>query len=119
VACTSGPFSRLAIFEAPIDALSMAAFEQLRRDTLYVATAGGMGPDTIVALQHLLEDLATQPAAIVVIGTDNDKPGERHAERLAALIEAANLRWERAKPPGGAKDWNKFLKIQAGKGDDE
>jgi hypothetical protein len=119
VACTSGPFSRLAILEAPIDALSMAAFEQLRRDTLYVATAGGMGPDTIIALQHLLEDLATQPAAIVVIGTDNDKPGERHADRLAALIEAANLRWERAKPPGGAKDWNKFLKIQAGKGDDE
>jgi hypothetical protein len=114
-----GPISRLAIFEAPIDALSMAAFEQLRRDTLYVATAGGMGPDTIIALQHLFEDLAGQPAAIVVIGTDNDKPGERHAERLAALIEAANLRCERAKPPGGAKDWNKSLKIQAGKGDDE
>ena len=119
VARTSGPFSRLAIFEAPIDALSMAAFEQLRRDTLYVATAGGMGPDTIIALQHLFEDLATQRAAIVVIGTDNDKPGERHADRLVALVEAANLGWERAKPPGGAKDWNKFLQIQAGKGDDE
>ena len=114
-----GPFSRLAIFEAPIDALSMAAFEQLRGDTLYVATAGGIGPDTVTALVQLFGDLSAQPNAIVAIGTDNDAPGERHAKRLAALIEAAGLPWERAKPPADAKDWNQFLKIQAGKGDDE
>ena len=113
------PFSRLAIFEAPIDALSMAAFEQLRADTLYVATAGGIGPDTITALVHLFENMSAQPDAMVAIGTDNDAPGERHAKRLAALIEAARLPWERAKPPADAKDWNKFLNIQAGKGDGE
>jgi hypothetical protein len=114
-----GPFTRLAIFEAPIDALSMAAFERNRSDTLYVATAGGMGPETINAMKHLFEILSAEPSGIVAIGTDNDAPGDRHAKRLVALIEAANLDWERARPPEGAKDWNKFLKIQAGKGDDE
>jgi hypothetical protein len=113
-----GAFTRLAIFEAPIDALSMAAYEQFRRDTIYVAIAGGMGPGTILALNRLLADLATRPAAIVAIAMDNDISGERYAARLAELIEAANLRWERAKPPADAKDWNKFLQIQAGKGDD-
>jgi hypothetical protein len=115
----SGPLPRVAIFEAPIDALSMAAFEQLRSDTIYVATAGGMGPDTIIALNQLFDDLASQPDAIVAIGTDNDNAGERHANRLGELIEAANIRWERVKPPGEAKDWNQFLQIQASKGDDQ
>jgi hypothetical protein len=114
-----GAVTRIAIFEAPIDALSMAAFEQLRPNTLYVATGGGMGPDSVHALQQLLEDLAIQPDAVVAIGTDNDPPGERHARRLIALIEAANTPWERAVPPQDAKDWNRFLQIQAGKGDDK
>jgi hypothetical protein len=114
-----GPFTRLAIFEAPIDALSMAASEGHRSDTLYVATAGGMGPETIIALKHLFDVLSAEPSGIVAIGTDNDAPGDRHAQRLAALIEAANLPWERTRPPEGSKDWNKFLKIQAGKGDNE
>lgn len=114
-----GKFSRIAIHEASIDALSMAAFEQLRGDTIYIATTGGIGPGTILALKQLFGELSAQTGAIVAIATDNDKPGERHAKRLAELIEAANLPWERAKPPADAKDWNKFLKIQAGKGDDE
>ena len=37
---------RVAIAEGPIDALSLAALESNRRDTLYVATGGGMGPGT-------------------------------------------------------------------------
>jgi hypothetical protein len=39
--------SRVAIAEAPIDALSLAALEGSRPDTLYVATGGGMGPGTL------------------------------------------------------------------------
>jgi hypothetical protein len=78
-----------------------------------------MGPETIIALKHLFDVFSAEPSGIVAIGTDNDAPGERHAKRLAGLIDAANLRWERARPPEGAKDWNKFLKIKAGKGDDE
>ena len=113
----TGPFTRLAIHEAPIDALSMAAFEQLRGDTIYVATGGGMGPDTVAELLKLFADLAVHPGAIVMIATDNDNPGERHAKRLEALIEPTNLPWERALPPDKAKDWNRFLQIQAAQGE--
>jgi hypothetical protein len=116
---SQGPMPRLAIFEAPIDALSMAAFEQLRSDTLYVATAGGIGPATVIALTQLLNDLSSRAGAVAAVGTDNDPPGERHAKRLIAMIEAANVPWERFIPPGGAKDWNKFLQVQAGRGGDQ
>ena len=34
---------------------SLAALEWLRADTLYVATGGGMGPETITAIEVLLE----------------------------------------------------------------
>ena len=38
---------RVAITEGPIDALSLAALDGSRPDTLYVATGGGMGPGTL------------------------------------------------------------------------
>ncbi len=91
----------------------------LRSDTLYVATAGGIGPATVIALTQLLNDLSSRAGAVAAVGTDNDPPGERHAKRLIAMIEAANVPWERFIPPGGAKDWNKFLQVQAGRGGDQ
>jgi hypothetical protein len=45
--------TRLAVCEAGIDALSMAAIDRLRTDTLYVATTGGMGPPTVACLAAL------------------------------------------------------------------
>ena len=45
------PRPRLVLAEAAIDALSIAAIENLREDTLYSATGGGMGPGTIAALE--------------------------------------------------------------------
>jgi Protein of unknown function (DUF3991) len=45
-----GPLTRVAVCEAAIDALSLAAIERLRRDTLYAATAGGMGPGALVQI---------------------------------------------------------------------
>ena len=50
----TGRLARLAVCEAPIDALSLAALEALRADTLYVATTGGMGPRTLACLDALL-----------------------------------------------------------------
>ncbi|HME22611.1 MAG TPA: DUF3991 domain-containing protein, partial [Acetobacteraceae bacterium] len=44
---------RLAVAEAPIDALSLAAIEDVRADTVYVATGGGMGPGTLSAIETL------------------------------------------------------------------
>ena len=56
------PLPRLVLTEAAIDALSLAAIESLRRDTLYAATGGGMGPGTIAALEALLVNIALLPA---------------------------------------------------------
>ena len=81
--------TRVAVCEAAIDALSLAAIERSRRDTLYAATAGGMGPETIVALQQLLQVLSADPAGMLIAATDADAAGRRHAARLAALATEA------------------------------
>jgi len=106
------PVTRLAVCEAPIDAMSLAGIEGLRADTLYVATAGGMGPETIAALQALLQDLAAQPDAVLVQATDADAPGERHAAKLAALAAEAGVRSGRILPFGGRNDWNDVAKAR-------
>ena len=49
----TGPLSRVAVCEGAIDAFSLAAIERCRTDTLYAATSGGMGPETLIALQQL------------------------------------------------------------------
>ena len=105
----TGRLARLAVCEAPIDTLSLAALEALRADTLYLATTGGMGPLTLTCLDALLQDLAGQPDAVLVAATDADPAGERHAQRLAARAEAAGVRSERLTPPNGRNDWNDVL----------
>src|ERR1700722_15666127 len=52
---------RLVLAEAAIDALSLAAIDCLRADTLYAASGGGMGPGTIAALEALLTEMAILP----------------------------------------------------------
>ena len=106
----------MAVFEAPIDAMSLAALERIRTDTLYVATGGGMGPDTIDALTHLLGALAMQACPRIVAVTDADRAGERYASRLQEMAEIAGIPFERCQPPDGHKDWNKFLEAEAGRG---
>jgi hypothetical protein len=63
------PRTRLVLAEAAIDALSLAAIENLRVDTLYAATGGGMGPGTIAALETLLVDIARLPDALFCSAT--------------------------------------------------
>ncbi len=108
----SVPATRLVVCEAPIDAMSLAGIERLRADTLYAATAGGMGPETVVALQVLLQDLAAQPDAVLVQATDADAPGERHAAKLAILAAEAGVRSGRILPFGGRNDWNDVVQAQ-------
>ena len=100
---------RLAVAEAPIDALSLAAIERLHGDTLYVATTGGMGPNSVRALDLLLVGMAALPGALLAMATDNDPPGERYAAFLAERAGAAGVRCERLLPPGGLNDWNDVL----------
>ena len=104
-----GPLPRVAVCEAAIDALSLAAIERLRDDTLYAATAGGMGPATVVALQQLLEMLAADPASILIAATDADAAGRRHAARLHATATEAEVRCDAILPPDGLNDWNDAL----------
>jgi hypothetical protein len=103
---------RLVLAEAPIDALSVAAIEDLRADTLYAATGGGMGPGTITAIARLLAGMAPQPGANLISATDANHAGERYAARHAELAAAAGVAFKRLAPPTG-QDWNDV--IQAGR----
>ena len=100
---------RLAIAEAPIDALSLAALEQYRAATLYVTTGGGMGPGTIEALQAIVGDIATLSDGLVASAADANTAGDRYAEHHAVLAGAAGVRFARLQPPDGL-DFNDVLK---------
>ena len=102
--------SRVAVCEAAIDALSLAAIERCRLDTLYAATAGGMGPATIAALQQLLQDLAGDPAGMLIAATDADNAGRRYAARLQEMAAEAGVRFDAILPPDGLNDWNDALR---------
>jgi hypothetical protein len=101
--------SRLAVCEAAIDALSLAAIEQLRGDTLYVATAGGMGPATLAALRQLTDALPASKG-VLVAATDADRAGRRYTDRLAELAHEAGRRFTAILPPVGLNDWNDVLR---------
>ena len=90
--------------------MSLAAIEQCRPDTLYAATAGGMGPATIAALQQILLDIASDPAAVLIAATDADTAGRRHAARLEDLAVEAGASSHTLLPPAGLNDWNDALR---------
>ena len=99
-------FCRIAVLEAPIDALSLAAIEDMRGDTIYLATGGAMGPGTIDALQATLKRLPS--GGLLVSAADANRAGDRFAERHAELAHAAGAGFERLRPPEG-QDWNDVL----------
>ena len=103
------PLRRLALTEAPIDALSLAAIEGARPDTLYAATGGGMGPGSIAAIEQVLAGLACLPDALLVSATDANAAGERYAARHAELARVAGVAFARLTPTIGT-DWNDVLK---------
>jgi len=104
--------TRIAVSESAIDALSLAAIEGAQPDTLYAATAGGMGPGTVAALGQLLQGLATGPAGLLVAATDADTAGRRYAARLEQMATAAGVRFEAILPPDGLNDWNDALRAR-------
>ena len=108
-----GPLPRVAVCEGAIDAISLAAIEGLRADTLYAATTGGMGPATIAAIQQLLHAMSADPASILIAATDADMAGRRYAGRLAELATEAGVRFEAILPPDGLNDWNDALRANA------
>jgi Protein of unknown function (DUF3991)/Toprim-like len=106
----ASPYHRLVIAEAPIDALSLAAIESIRADTLYIATGGGMGPATLQAIEQVLRRLAPLPGACVAGASDANPTGERYAARHSALAAGAGIPFVRLRPPVGT-DWNDVLQI--------
>jgi hypothetical protein len=100
--------TRLVIAEAPIDALSIAALEGNRQETLYVATGGGMGPCTIAALQMVCADLKERSGASVESAADANLAGDRYAERHAEIAQNCGVPFRRLRPPDGL-DWNNVL----------
>lgn len=94
---------RICVTEAAIDAMSLAAIENIRRDTLYVSTGGGWSPATEAALRALGE----QPNARLVAATDANPQGEVFVARLRELAGEIVCDFERLKPV--AEDWNAML----------
>jgi len=101
--------TRLVVTEAPIDALSLAAIEDIRADTLYVATGGGMGPGTEQAIERALLAIAGRSGATLASATDANTAGDRYADRHAELAMAAGVLFARLRPIMGT-DWNDELK---------
>ncbi|ABC93001.1 UNVERIFIED_ORG: hypothetical protein GGE64_006266 [Rhizobium etli] len=98
--------SRLAVTEAAIDAMSLAAIEGLREGTLYFSTGGGWSPATEAALR----ELAAKTGVQMVAATDANPQGDMFAERLRTLADDAGCDWTRLRPP--EDDWNETLKIR-------
>lgn len=94
---------RLCVTEAAIDAMSLAAIEELRSDSLYLSTGGGWAPATVAAIRGL----ASHPGALLVAATDNNEQGEVFAGRMEAIAAAATCAYERLRPRAG--DWNEEL----------
>jgi hypothetical protein len=97
---------RLCVTEAAIDAMSLAAVEDMRDDSLYLSTGGGWSPKTEAALVALLD----RPGAELVCATDANNQGDAFALRLQALAVQVNRPWLRLRPP--ADDWNEVLQVR-------
>ncbi|WP_221123933.1 MULTISPECIES: DUF3991 and toprim domain-containing protein [unclassified Rhizobium] len=97
---------RLAVTEAAIDAMSLAAIEGFDDGTLYLSTGGGWSPAT----QTALRELASRPDARLVAATDANAQGDLFATRLRSLAEDAGCEWTRLRP--GEEDWNETLKVR-------
>lgn len=98
---------RICVTEAAIDAMSLAAIENFRRDTLYASTGGGWSTATESAIRLLGE----RPDARLVAATDANVQGEAFASRLREHAGELCCDFERLRPL--AEDWNAMLKDAA------
>ncbi len=97
---------RLCVTEAAIDAMSLAALEGMRADTLYVSTGGGWSPVS----DNAIRSIASNPDILMAAATDNDRQGEIYARRLQEIVRETGCRYERLRP--STQDWNSDLKGQ-------
>lgn len=102
---------RLCVTEAAIDAMSLAALEAPRPDTLYLSTGGGWSPATDAAIRAL----AARPGGELVAATDNNAQGDVYADRLLTIAEESACSARRLRPV--TDDWNADLKMRAEEGE--
>lgn len=95
---------RICVTEASIDAMSLAALEKLRADTLYVSTGGGWAPRTQAALEHH----AGRVDAHLVAAIDANVQGDIYADRIRQVADTSGCDFSRLRPR--AEDWNDELK---------
>lgn len=95
---------RFCVTEAAIDAMSLAAIEEVRPDSLYLSTGGGWAPTTVAAIRRL----AVRKGALLVAATDNNGQGNVYAGRLEQIAVEAGCGFERLRP--AADDWNEDLR---------
>lgn len=105
----AGPL-RVCVTEAAIDAMSLAAIEGMRDDTLYLSTGGGWSPVTADAIRALVACPVPRLHAQLVAATDANAQGEAFSVRLRDIAEAADCDWLRLKP--STEDWNEVLKTR-------
>ena len=97
---------RICVTEAAIDAISLAALEQLRGDTLYASTGGGWAPATVQAIVAF----ASKTGRELVAATDNNRQGDIYSDRLKTISADAGCAYTRLRPIAG--DWNEDLKAK-------
>ncbi|WHO77331.1 DUF3991 and toprim domain-containing protein [Rhizobium sp. BT03] len=95
---------RLCVTEAAIDALSLAALECGRHDSLYVSTGGGWAPATDAAIRLM----AARQDMLLVAATDNNAQGDAYADRLRGIASEMGCDFERLRPD--REDWNEELR---------
>jgi hypothetical protein len=98
---------RLCVTEAAIDALSLAAIEGGRLDTLYASTAGGWAPATEEAVRQLAGRVG-----LLIAATDRNSQGEAYADMLRHIALQADCGFQRLRPL--RDDWNEDLKERGG-----
>ncbi len=101
-------FERICITEAAIDAMSLAAIERVRSDTLYVSTGGGWS----LATDETIRGLAKRANVYLVAATDNNRQGDVYAARVRTIAAEASARYARSRPRAG--DWNEDLRALTG-----
>lgn len=101
----------LVIAETAIDALSWATLHPAElRHTRVASTAGILSPDQRALVTRTFEKLP--PGAEIRLAMDNDKGGERIAQKIGTLLEAVSNTdlAIRRDLPHRHKDWNDILR---------
>lgn len=80
--------ARIAITEAAIDTMSLAALEAPREDTVYASTGGGWSPATAA-----IRAFSIRAGMMLVAATDANAQGEAFAHRIRHDCKGRRLRF--------------------------